>query len=254
MRPPQGLRDRGVALGCAVWMAAGIPTLEAAKKTAPEPQVPASRPAPMAPVAGASVGGSGPAARPGQGGTSAPVVLKAERQRPVEIPDPWRWVILGGVVLGCAGAGIAAAAWWRRRGAGAVPALPPPDPATVARARILGARRGMEDARWYVGEVSDAVRGYLEGRFGLRAPEQTTEEFLAGLAGKELPGMGDAAGLGEFLGWCDLVKFSGWKPGGAELEELEQAGLGMVERTMAGAGVMGGAATMVEGGAPGGGA
>jgi len=112
----------------------------------------------------------------------------------------------------------------------------------------------MEDARWYVGEVSDAVRGYLEGRFGLRAPEQTTEEFLAGLAGKELPGMGDAAGLGEFLGWCDLVKFSGWKPGGAELEELEQSALGMVERTMAGAGVMGGAATVVEGGATGGGA
>lgn len=107
----------------------------------------------------------------------------------------------------------------------------------------------MEDARWYVGEVSDAVRGYLEGRFGLRAPEQTTEEFLAGLAGKDLPGMGDAAGLGEFLAWCDLVKFSGWKPGGAELEELEQSALGMVERTMAGAGVMGGAATVVEGGA-----
>ncbi len=111
----------------------------------------------------------------------------------------------------------------------------------------------MADARWYVGEVSDAVRGYLEGRFGLRAPEQTTEEFLAGLAGKELPGMGDSAGLGEFLGWCDLVKFAGWKPGGPELEELEQSALGMVERTMAGAGVTGATATMVGGGGTGGG-
>ena len=112
----------------------------------------------------------------------------------------------------------------------------------------------MADARWYVGEVSDAVRGYLEGRFGLRAPEQTTAEFLAGLAGKELPGMGDSAGLGEFLGWCDLVKFAGWTPGGPELEDLEQSALGMVERTMAGAGVTGATATMVGGGGTGGGA
>lgn len=193
--------------------------------------------------------GTGLGAGAGMAATSPPVVLKAERQRPVEIPDPWRWVLLGVGLAGCVGAGVAAAAWWRRRGAPQVPALPPPDPATVARARILGARAGMGDARWYVGEVSDAVRGYLEGRFGLRAPEQTTEEFLAGLAGKELPGMGDAAGLGEFLGWCDLVKFAGWKPGGSELEELEQSALGMVERTMAGAGATMAGATGAGGGA-----
>lgn len=105
----------------------------------------------------------------------------------------------------------------------------------------------MGDARWYVGEVSDAVRGYLEGRFGLRAPEQTTEEFLAGLAGKELPGMGNAAGLGEFMGWCDLVKFAGWKPGGSELEDLERSALGMVEASQA-------RAEATVGGATGGGA
>ena len=30
-------------------------------------------------------------------------------------------------------------------------------------------------------EVSEAARDYLEGRFGLRAPERTTEEFLAAI-------------------------------------------------------------------------
>ena len=51
-----------------------------------------------------------------------------------------------------------------------------------ARERILRAREGMGDVRWYVAEVSDAVRFYLEARHGLRAPEQTTEEFLAEIA------------------------------------------------------------------------
>lgn len=231
MNPVRALRGRGWASWFAAWVLAWGTTLEAAKKTAPGTNAPVARPG--APVSGPTAGVGTGMGRPGAGlgGTSAPVVLKAERQRPVDLPDPWRWVALGGGVVGAVGAGWAAAAWWRRRGAPQVPALPPPDPATVARARILGARQGMNDARWYVGEVSDAVRGYLEGRFGVRAPEQTTEEFLAGWAGKEWPGMGDAAGLGEFLGWCDLVKFAGWRPGGAELEALEHAALGMVEPT-----------------------
>jgi len=236
-------------LGCALvgwmlWVLGGPLSVEAAKKTPA-----AAGDGPARPVAPASGPGSGPGMAPGlggmpggaRGGTSGAVVLKAERQRPEDIPDPWRWVPLGGVVLACAAAGTLAAVWWRRRGAPEAPALPPPDPSMLARERILRAREGMGDVRWYVAEVSDAVRFYLEARHGLRAPEQTTEEFLAGLAGRELPGIGDAGGLGEFLGWCDLVKFAGWKPGGSELEGLEGAALGMVERTAAGSAAGGGA-------------
>lgn len=60
--------------------------------------------------------------------------------------------------------------------------------------------------------LSAIVRRYIENRFGLRAPEQTTEEFLSGLE--------KAAGfpseykplLNDFLRHCDLVKFAKFQP------------------------------------------
>lgn len=172
-----------------------------------------------------------PMPAPSGGASNGPVVLKAERQRPVEVPDPWRHAILGGWTAAGLGLAALAAMWWKRRPGAAQPVEPPPDASVVARARILGARNGMGDARWYVGEVSDAVRGYLEGRFGLRAPEQTTEEFLVSLGGKGLPGMDDGDGLGGFLQQCDLVKFAGWRPEASRLEVLEEEALDLVERT-----------------------
>jgi hypothetical protein len=64
--------------------------------------------------------------------------------------------------------------------------------------------------------ISDILRSYIENRFGLKAPERTTEEFLAELTQdlqmqkallkdhKRL--------LGEFLNQCDLVKFAKHEP------------------------------------------
>lgn len=173
--------------------------------------------------------GKGPVVAPGA--TSGAVALRAERQRPLEIPDPWLWAKRGGWMLGGIGLAGAAAWWWVRRPVAEAPPVPPLDPGVQARARILGARRRMDDARGYVGEVSDAVREYLEGRFGVRAPELTTEEFLEQLSGKPLPGLGGGDELAVFLGQCDLVKFAGWRPGGEELEGLEAAALGVVDRT-----------------------
>lgn len=173
----------------------------------------------------------GPGTATARGSSNGAVMLRAERQRPVDVPDPWRPVMIGGGAAAGLGLAAAAAMWWKRRPGTPPPVEPEPDAAVLARARILGAREGMGDARWYVGEVSDAVRSYLEGRFGLRAPEQTTEEFLASLGGKRLPGMEDGGGLGGFLHQCDLVKFAGWRPEGSRLEALEGEALGVVERT-----------------------
>lgn len=72
---------------------------------------------------------------------------------------------------------------------------------------------GAEDAdAWYV-ELSGIVRRYLEDRFGLRAPELTTEEFLREAQrsrelSKEHRGL-----LSSFLEGCDRVKFAGYRPG-----------------------------------------
>ena len=60
------------------------------------------------------------------------------------------------------------------------------------------------------------VRRYVEGRYGLQAPEQTTEEFLqAAMEGGQI-GAEHQAFLGAFLARCDQLKFAGAQPGGDE--------------------------------------
>ena len=159
--------------------------------------------------------------------------LQGELQRPVEIPDPWRRVWPVAFVILVAGAAVVA--WWRwtRRVPAVRPPEPLPDPATVARSRIEAARGLMNDPRAYAAEVSDAVRQYLEARFGLRAPEQTTEEFLVGLSRRPLLDVRHQGPLIGFLEQCDLVKFAGWRPGAQELDGLEAAAVWVVDETAA---------------------
>jgi hypothetical protein len=178
-----------------------------------------------------------PMPTPAVGGTNAGtnagprMALRGERQRPVEIPDPWKRVWRVGFVLLVAGAALLA--WWRlaRRPPVAPVAEPLPDPAMVARSRIEAARARIGDPRTYASEVSDAVRHYLEDRFGLRAPEQTTEEFLSGLSRKPQLDPRHQGPLAAFLEQCDLVKFSGWRPGAQELDGLEAAAVWVVDET-----------------------
>jgi len=62
-------------------------------------------------------------------------------------------------------------------------------------------------------DVSSVLRVYLEERFGLRAPELTTEEFLLGLESGDQLARGHRAELERFLTQCDLVKFAAVVPG-----------------------------------------
>lgn len=78
---------------------------------------------------------------------------------------------------------------------------------------------------WYV-ELSDIVRRYIEDRYGVRAPELTTEEFLRE-ARQQLSGLGQAQRelLEAFLLTCDRVKFAGYRPGESESQQaLAEAG------------------------------
>jgi hypothetical protein len=83
---------------------------------------------------------------------------------------------------------------------------------------------------WFV-ELSAIVRGYVEGRFRLRAPELTTEEFL--LAARRIPELTGAHRdlLGSFLARCDQVKFAGWRPEPGESLELLDAARAFVRDT-----------------------
>ena len=108
-------------------------------------------------------------------------------------------------------------------------ALPPEE---EARRRLQAALAWIEDPERFVVEVSEAARKYLEDRFGLRAPERTTEEFLAELSGSVALDGRHKELLADFLTRCDLVKFARAVVDRSELEALHQAAARLVEETV----------------------
>jgi hypothetical protein len=79
--------------------------------------------------------------------------------------------------------------------------------------------------------VSDIVRGYVERRFAVLAPEMTTEEFLAATASDGRFGEHNTNELVKFLNACDLVKYAKHKPHPDESDRLIKAAGAFVERT-----------------------
>jgi hypothetical protein len=66
--------------------------------------------------------------------------------------------------------------------------------------------------------LTGIVRIYIEGVTGLRAPEQTTEEFLQEIGTQHVFAMAQSQRLKDFLEAADLVKYAGQQPDSAEVE------------------------------------
>ena len=66
--------------------------------------------------------------------------------------------------------------------------------------------------------ISHILRAYIENRFGLKAVEQTTEEFFHALKTSSLFPADQKLLLKKFLDHCDLVKFAEYQPGRDETE------------------------------------
>lgn len=152
----------------------------------------------------------------------------ADASADVEAPAPpfppgvewWPWLAGGGAVIAAA----LALWWWRRRRPRPTRLVEtPPLPhvkALRALSRLRQARRvtPAEIDSFYV-EVSQVLRVYLEERFGLHAPERTTEEFLIEVQASPALDPGQRRELQGFLSQCDLVKFARVVPA-AEVHEL----------------------------------
>jgi hypothetical protein len=84
----------------------------------------------------------------------------------------------------------------------------------------LLARKLIADGRvkdFYV-ELTMVVRRYIERTHAVRAPEQTTEEFLEAVAGDPRFAPEVLHRLREFLQAADLVKFAAHRPGDAAVD------------------------------------
>ena len=66
--------------------------------------------------------------------------------------------------------------------------------------------------------LTGVVRCYIEGTTGLRAPEQTTEEFLQEMRSKEIFSAERSVRLTEFLEAADMVKYAGQQPGAEQID------------------------------------
>jgi hypothetical protein len=67
--------------------------------------------------------------------------------------------------------------------------------------------------------ISNIMRFYIERRFGVRAPEQTTEEFLEAVSKDHLFDSPTRSTLKQFLSHCDMVKFAKYEP---EMEQIQK--------------------------------
>ena len=149
-------------------------------------------------------------------------------------PSRWVWIALAALLLlAAAGAGI-----WRLL---STPRTflhhPPASPAhqialeaiAALRAKNWIAQRHIEP--FYI-ELSAIVRRYLEGRYGLRAPERTTEEFIRdALTARHLTPPHRQL-VADFLAQSDLVKFARHQPAEPDMHNALDAATRLVRETI----------------------
>ena len=80
-------------------------------------------------------------------------------------------------------------------------------------------------------KLSFCLSQYIENRFTLRAPEQTTEEFLESLKKSDFLKPEYKQELKSFLEHCDLVKFAKYRPDNDQINESLTMAEKFVENT-----------------------
>ncbi len=147
--------------------------------------------------------------------------------------DAMPWVYGGLAVLALAALLVF---WWRRTPGRRKPvggiALPAHIKALRALSRLRNEPRQTElEIDLFYQRVSGVLREYLEDRFGLHAPDRTTDEFLPEVEGSGLLASDQQQHLSQFLRQCDLVKFARMLPGESVHGEIFDFAERLVEET-----------------------
>ena len=155
-------------------------------------------------------------------------------QGAVQMIDPWPlwlWatIVIGGILL------IALLTLViRGRGLQSVSVLSPAEQARrdLANLETSGLLEQQQVQPFYF-RLTDILRHYIEGRFGLQAPRSTTSEFLLEMGHSSVLNTTQQSTLDQFLRAADMVKFAKHEPSPETgREALSQARL-FVEETAA---------------------
>jgi hypothetical protein len=142
---------------------------------------------------------------------------------PITLPSgssAWLWAI--GVLALIA---VAAMAWRRRRrphakaGALKMNILTSEDLANMELDKLIASGLATSDIKQFYIELTAIVRRYIERTTGIRAPEQTTEEFLREISRTQTFELDVRARLRDFLETADLVKFATHRPTSEDVDE-----------------------------------
>lgn len=148
----------------------------------------------------------------------------------------WEWTTLAAAILAAAVGTFLLVRWLRKR------ALRPPPP-ILPEVWALRCLRELEAtgliergaARDYYYRLTEIVRAYVERKFALAAPEQTTEEFLTLISRDRGRLPYEADKLRSFLEACDLVKYAALQPRREDADAAMQSARAFVNATAAAA-------------------
>ena len=148
----------------------------------------------------------------------------ADNVEPLLLPNPFLryywYLVIGGFVLVLLASAVYYSFRMRHRRAILAPPLPPWETA-YALLRELDLQQLPQQGlvETYYVELTGILRRYIEDRFHLRAPEETTPEFLAEVARADLFDVEQQRVLSGFLRHCDRVKFARYEPTVNEMEK-----------------------------------
>lgn len=154
---------------------------------------------------------------------------------PVPVPPRTGRVLLfaalGLVLAGTAAAGILLLRRRAARAAVRAAAIPPHEAALQALRELAAGGLLQRDLHAFHTAVAAIVRRYLEQRFGVRAPQRTTEELLFILAAGSWLDDFQRRALHAFLAQCDQVKFARARPSAGASQELIETAVNLVTAT-----------------------
>jgi len=145
--------------------------------------------------------------------------IKPIHKLPGRVP-PWLWISLL-VALVAFLVGLVTSKLWKNRGK-IIPSAPPIPPHVLAF-HALAALKGKgllekDKCKPFYTELSMILRTYLEGRFNLNAPDETTEEIVEQLStSPDLDG-NQRNILQDFMRQADMVKFAKGHPDRTTME------------------------------------
>jgi hypothetical protein len=138
--------------------------------------------------------------------------------QPLNSLSEWKWLALATLV----GSIALSAIWLRRRRKSLVSEPPRKTPEEIAHSALAELLAEQLPSRGLVKEfylrLTGIVRQFIEGTTGLKAPEQTTEEFLRAMRTQEVFPAQRSARLKEFLEAADMVKYAGQEPDADQIE------------------------------------